>query len=121
MSKTIKQRKKFYSISKHKWFYKTIETTEIKALCEKKAYGKRGQLHAVNEAITDLDEWYGLDEVSDKRVIEEIEYKVDVWIGNYNECRDTRYEVNHRDMTEQEMSREVARTRKFIQKLKELL
>jgi len=127
MSKIIKQRKKFYSPKEKQWIYKIIETTEIKALCEKKSYCERGKLHAVDEAITDLDEWYGLDDVTDERVIEEIEWKMHNWLSNFYDCHDTRYEIRDkksgffREMTEQEMSREVERTKKFITKLKGLL
>ena len=121
MSKIVKQRKKFYSPKEKQWIYKTIETTEIKALCEK------SKLHAVDEAMTDLADWYGLDEVADERVIEELEHRISVWLSNFYDCRDTRYEIRDRksgffrEMTPQEMSREVERTKKFITKLKGLL
>ena len=127
MSKIVKRRKRFFNSKEKKWIYKTIETTEIKDLCEKKSYGRRGELHAVDEAITDLNDWYGLDDVSDERVIEEIEYKISVWLSNYYDCRDTRYEVRDkksgffREMTEKEMEREIKRTKKFVSKLKGLL
>ena len=121
MSKAVKQRIRFYSSKDKKFKYKIIETTEIKKLC------RQSKPHAVDEAITDLQDWYGLNDVTDERVIEEVEHRVGVWVSNFNELEETRYEVqdkktgDFREMTEKEMFKEVNQTKAFIKKLRSIL
>ena len=123
MSKAVKQRIKVYSFKEEKWTYKVIDTTEIKKLCRQ----SRSKLHAIDEAMTDLAEWYGIDTVSDERVIEELEHRLYVWVSNFEECDDVRYEVkdkktgDYREMTEKEMLKEVNQTKAFIKKLRSML
>ena len=115
MSKTVKMCIKLYSSENKKWYKKFIQTTEIKRLC------KKSKLLPVIEAYDDLEEWYGIDEITDERMIEEIEHKISVCLGNFYDCKDTVYQINNRDMTEKEMFNEIKRTKNFVQKLKGVL
>ena len=123
MSKAVKQRIRFYSSKDKKFKYKMIETTEIKKLCRQ----SESKFHAVDEAMTDLRDWYGLDAVTDERVIEEVEHCLYVWVSNFEECGEVRYEVKdkktgfYREMTEKEMFKEVNQTKAFIKKLRSIL
>lgn len=76
--------------------------TKIQKLCIK------SKLKLVEDAYEDITEWE--ESPSDKRIIEEIEYKLDCAIYNYNEGSDDSY--TKRDFTY---------TKKFIAKLRGLL
>lgn len=76
--------------------------TKIQKLCA------NSKLELVRDAYQDITDWE--ENPSDKRIIEEIEYKLDCAIYNYNEGSDNSY--TKRDFTY---------TKKFIAKLKGLL
>lgn len=76
--------------------------SKIQKLCIK------SKLKLVDEAYTDITEWE--ESPSDERIIEEIEWKLECAIGNYEEgCEDS---YTKKDFTY---------TKKFIAKLKSLL
>ena len=76
--------------------------TKIQKLCA------NSKLELVQDAYQDITDWE--ENPNDKRIIEEIEYKLDCAIYNYNEGSDDSY--TKRDFTY---------TKKFIAKLKGLL
>jgi len=69
---------------------------------------RKSKLKLVDLAYSDITEWEK--NPSDERIIEEIEWKLESAIGNYEEGSDDFY--SKRDFTY---------TRKFIKKLKEML
>ena len=79
-----------------------MNISKIQKLCAK------SKLKLVEDAYCDITEWETAP--SDKRLIEEIEWKLECAIGNYQEGSDDNY--TKRDFTY---------TKKFIAKLKGLL